>query len=192
MPVHFESGIPQAWAWTLLAPWIQSCPKENPKVGWSNFPALTIKDEPKLQFDGAEAAVSTNRSALTHPSERIDFTWEEPGKQVGPDLAYTTSKNGAFPLARFSSHKKLSGRLQSPFRRQSCVCSLRVPAERHLHTFARHQRQLCPHFLALREPALVFTPPFESNLTKCVWFSGAICVQHLHFHRQPSPERCKP
>lgn len=40
--VFFEAGVPQSWAWTLLAPWIQSCPKENPRVGWSNYPALTI------------------------------------------------------------------------------------------------------------------------------------------------------
>lgn len=97
MPVFFESGIPQSWAWTLLAPWIESCPPENPKVGWSNYPALTIENEPNLQFEDSQAAVSTNRSALVHPSEKISFTWENPGKQVGPDNAYTTTTNTQDP-----------------------------------------------------------------------------------------------
>lgn len=103
MPVFFESGIPQAWAWTLLAPWIQSCPQENPKVGWSNFPALTVENEPRLQFDGSQAAVSTNRTALTQPSQRVDFSWEDPGKKVGPDNAYTTTKNGTFQSLALAS-----------------------------------------------------------------------------------------
>lgn len=29
-------------AWTLLAPYIASCPAENPKIEWQNFPALTV------------------------------------------------------------------------------------------------------------------------------------------------------
>ncbi|CAK5267291.1 unnamed protein product, partial [Mycena citricolor] len=94
MPVFFEAGIPQAWAWTLLAPWIQSCPnKSTPefqRIMWTNFPKLTIVDEPKLQFNGSMAAVSTNRTALTHPGQQIHFTWENPGLLVGPDNAYTT------------------------------------------------------------------------------------------------------
>ena len=29
MPEWFETGVPQSWAWTLLSPWIKSCPQEN-------------------------------------------------------------------------------------------------------------------------------------------------------------------
>lgn len=31
MPVWFETGIPQSWAWTLLAPYISSCPANQSK-----------------------------------------------------------------------------------------------------------------------------------------------------------------
>lgn len=130
MPVFFETGVPQAWAWTLLAPWIQSCPEENPKVGWSNFPALTIENEPRLQFNDSQAAVSTNRTALTQPSQRIDFTWEDPGKKVGPDNAYVTTKNGdkvsafTFSVGSFECIV-LQSRI---FFFTGQVCSLRQPA----------------------------------------------------------------
>lgn len=42
MPVWFETGITQSMAWTLLAPHIVSCPAENPRIAWQNFPALNV------------------------------------------------------------------------------------------------------------------------------------------------------
>lgn len=42
MPVWFEAGITQSMAWTLLAPYIVTCPASNPKIEWQNFPALNI------------------------------------------------------------------------------------------------------------------------------------------------------
>lgn len=42
MSEWFETGITQSMAWTLLAPYIQSCPADNPKIAWQNFPALNI------------------------------------------------------------------------------------------------------------------------------------------------------
>ena len=42
MPVFFEPGISQSMAWTLLAPHIASCPADNTRIAWQNFPALTI------------------------------------------------------------------------------------------------------------------------------------------------------
>ena len=42
MPVWFETGISQSMAWTLLAPYIVTCPASNPRIAWQNFPALNI------------------------------------------------------------------------------------------------------------------------------------------------------
>jgi hypothetical protein len=42
MPVWFEAGISQSMAWTLLAPYMVSCPAENPRIAWQNFPALNV------------------------------------------------------------------------------------------------------------------------------------------------------
>ena len=46
MPVWFEAGIPQSWAWTLLAPYISSCPQNTTRLAWQNFPSLTILNQP--------------------------------------------------------------------------------------------------------------------------------------------------
>lgn len=42
MPEWHETGITQSMAWTLLAPYIESCPAENPRIEWQNFPGLII------------------------------------------------------------------------------------------------------------------------------------------------------
>jgi hypothetical protein len=46
MPVWFEVGIPQSWAWTLLAPYISSCPANQTRLIWQNFPSLNILNQP--------------------------------------------------------------------------------------------------------------------------------------------------
>lgn len=46
MPVWFEVGVPQSWAWTLLAPYISSCPANQTRLAWQNFPALTVLNQP--------------------------------------------------------------------------------------------------------------------------------------------------
>ncbi|KAI0975645.1 hypothetical protein F4678DRAFT_276448 [Xylaria arbuscula] len=46
MPVWFEVGVPQSWAWTLLAPYIASCPQDQTRLIWQNFPALRILNQP--------------------------------------------------------------------------------------------------------------------------------------------------
>jgi hypothetical protein len=46
MPVWFETGIPQSWAWTLLAPYISECPADSKRLAWQNFPALTVLNQP--------------------------------------------------------------------------------------------------------------------------------------------------
>ena len=43
MPVWFEVGITQSMAWTLLAPYLVTCPADNPHIIWQNFPALSIE-----------------------------------------------------------------------------------------------------------------------------------------------------
>ncbi|KAF3032844.1 hypothetical protein E8E11_003432 [Didymella keratinophila] len=46
MPVSFTPGIPQSWHWTFLAPYISSCPANNTRIAWQNFPALHILNTP--------------------------------------------------------------------------------------------------------------------------------------------------
>ncbi|KAH6887665.1 protein rds1 [Thelonectria olida] len=46
MPEWHTPGIPQSWAWTLLAPYISSCPQDQTRLIWQNFPALYILNQP--------------------------------------------------------------------------------------------------------------------------------------------------
>src|SRR5690606_20882912 len=93
MPVFFEPGISQSMAWTLLAPWVVSCPESNEKMVWQNFPALknagaangTASIPPEYP-----PAITHNRT-LSAPGTVVTLTWESPGMPVGPDNKYTTS-----------------------------------------------------------------------------------------------------
>lgn len=60
MPVWFEVGIPQSWAWTLLAPYISSCPEGQTRLAWQNFPALSIPNQPNpTRINGGSASNET-------------------------------------------------------------------------------------------------------------------------------------
>ncbi|KAK3641436.1 hypothetical protein LTR56_011249 [Elasticomyces elasticus] len=48
MPVWFETGIPQSWAWTYLAPYISSCPENTTRLAWQNFPALHVPNQANI------------------------------------------------------------------------------------------------------------------------------------------------
>ncbi|KAH8926919.1 Rds1 protein [Atractiella rhizophila] len=96
MPQWHNMGLPQSMAWTLLAPYLASCPKENPKIQWQNFPALKILNNPNPVV--ANAAVSRNTSDLTAPGRMVQLQWEKPGKNVsyGNGL-YKTETNAGKP-----------------------------------------------------------------------------------------------
>jgi hypothetical protein len=135
MPVWFEAGIPQSWAWTLLAPYISTCPANQTRLAWQNFPALYVENNPnaarinanntgfgetvgntssapldntvvphkdaclrKMIGMDCSPAISQNRSIpLSFPGRQVFFSWEEPGKAVGPNNSYITAAGGLAP-----------------------------------------------------------------------------------------------
>lgn len=46
MPEWHTVGIPQSWSWTFLAPYISSCPANQTRLVWQNFPALKVLNQP--------------------------------------------------------------------------------------------------------------------------------------------------
>ncbi|EGN99996.1 hypothetical protein SERLA73DRAFT_135583 [Serpula lacrymans var. lacrymans S7.3] len=97
MSVYFEVGIPQAWAWTLLAPYLTHCPAENPHIEWQNFPALDIKNNPSALYNDSKAAIATNVSAISYPGREVQLSWEDPGKTVSYDGKYVTTTSAGAP-----------------------------------------------------------------------------------------------
>ncbi|ETW79848.1 hypothetical protein HETIRDRAFT_245547, partial [Heterobasidion irregulare TC 32-1] len=101
MPYDFVPSITQSMAWTLLAPFIQSCPQGNPTVKWQNFPALTVLNNPywpDLPLDNSsQPAITQNRSQVTYPGREVSLSWETPGKQVGFNNSFTTNSTAGQP-----------------------------------------------------------------------------------------------
>ncbi|KAJ5098523.1 Protein rds1 [Penicillium argentinense] len=120
MPVWFETGIPQSWAWTLLAPYISSCPSNQTRLVWQNFPALRILNQPNASSGGSNSSGSMNNTIspgtnvvkssggsksasagckiapdgylpLSFPGRRVALQWDNPGSSVGPNNSYITS-----------------------------------------------------------------------------------------------------
>ncbi|KAF8311744.1 hypothetical protein DL93DRAFT_2060739 [Clavulina sp. PMI_390] len=96
MPVHFETGPPQAWAWTMLSPYLKSCPSENPLIQFQIFPSLNVTNNPS-SGNGTSAiylaAISTNRTSLSYAGREVNFTWNLPGHLTGYDGRYKTASN---------------------------------------------------------------------------------------------------
>ena len=103
MPVWFEVGIPQSWAWTLLAPYISSCPANQTRLVWQNFPTLRVLNQPNparinanRTTDG-ETVGSTGSSGLnsTVPSADACVSSDVVGENCGPGI----TRNRSIPLS---------------------------------------------------------------------------------------------
>lgn len=107
MPVWFETGIPQSWAWTFLAPYISSCPEGTTRLAWQNFPALHVVNQANINRvspnDTADWERVDNRtsSPATIPAQKdscihVNST-EFPGYGCGPSVAHNRSEPLSFP-----------------------------------------------------------------------------------------------
>ncbi|GAA5868466.1 hypothetical protein JCM1840_007006 [Sporobolomyces johnsonii] len=94
-PEWFETGLPQSYAWTLLSPYIKSCPSTNPRVEWQNFPTLNITNQPYAL--GGTPGINSNYTLTSGANRSIHFTWEQPGKTTGYDGLFTTSTVAGAP-----------------------------------------------------------------------------------------------
>jgi len=105
MPVWFETGIPQSWAWTYLAPYISSCPANCTRLAWQNFPTLHIINQPNLNRvspnDTADNEVVGNRiidpSKSTLPVNASCVNVNVTGYSCGPAISHNRSEPMSFP-----------------------------------------------------------------------------------------------
>ncbi|KAF8242691.1 hypothetical protein K440DRAFT_656442 [Wilcoxina mikolae CBS 423.85] len=97
MPVFFEVGVPQSFAWTLLAPYIKGCGPETPRLPWQNFPALIILNNPIGTNPKYGPAITHNRPPLSEPGREVHFLYEDPGQAVGPNRSYITNTTAGPP-----------------------------------------------------------------------------------------------
>ena len=107
-PVWFETGIPQSWAWTYLAPYISSCPENTTRLAWQNFPTLLIDNQANPNrfspndtkphevvgdriADPSDSTIPADESCVN-----INGT-EHPGYSCGPAIARNHSEPLSFP-----------------------------------------------------------------------------------------------
>ncbi|KUI58361.1 Protein rds1 [Cytospora mali] len=102
MPVWFECGIPQSWAWTLLAPYISSCPAGQDQLIWQNFPALHILNQPNpARINGSDVWNET-RGDYANTLSTHDITPEDAcvnATAVGENCSPAITHNRTAPLS---------------------------------------------------------------------------------------------
>ncbi|KAL1601987.1 hypothetical protein SLS59_005153 [Nothophoma quercina] len=102
MPVSFTPGIPQSWHWTFLAPYISSCPANNTRIAWQNFPALHILNTPNPNRvspnDTAENEIVGSRVADPSISNLTDSESCVHNTTTGYNCSPAISRNKTEPL----------------------------------------------------------------------------------------------
>ncbi|KAI9742684.1 MAG: hypothetical protein M1818_003825 [Claussenomyces sp. TS43310] len=105
MPVWFETGIPQSWAWTLLAPYISSCPANAKRLAWQNFPALTVLNQPNSARINATQTGMNETSGFGPALPASDASAKSAGDYcvgnnvTGADCSAAISQNRSIPLS---------------------------------------------------------------------------------------------
>lgn len=102
MPEWHTVGIPQSWAWSLLAPYISSCPFNQTRLVWQNFPALYILNQPNpARINGSSAwnettgGYANSASTATIPPEELCVNATEKTQ----DCIAAISQNRSMPLS---------------------------------------------------------------------------------------------
>ena len=97
MPVWFEVGVPQSWQWTLLAPYISSCPSNQTRLAWQNFPALRILNQPSLASAGSGNSSSITNNTLGPGTNVVKSSNSSAG--FNSDCGATVTTNNYSPLS---------------------------------------------------------------------------------------------
>ncbi|KAI8956722.1 ferritin-like domain-containing protein [Daldinia sp. FL1419] len=103
MPVWFEIGIPQSWAWTLLAPYISSCPANQTRLIWQNFPSLRVLNQPNpARVNGSDAWNETTGGYANTLSTRNISAAESclragTGRNCGPAITHNRTTPLSYP-----------------------------------------------------------------------------------------------
>ncbi|KAI2463902.1 ferritin-like domain-containing protein [Annulohypoxylon bovei var. microspora] len=101
MPLWFEIGIPQSWAWTLLAPYISSCPCNQTRLIWQNFPPLRILNQPNpARINGSDVWNETT-SAYANALSTANITAAESclNATAGENCSPAITNNRSIPLS---------------------------------------------------------------------------------------------
>ncbi|KAF2871979.1 ferritin-like domain-containing protein [Massariosphaeria phaeospora] len=122
MPEWFETGIPQSWAWTYLAPYISECPANQTRLIWQNFPALLIENQPnpnRVSPNDTKPWETVGRrvadpSNSTIPPEESCVNVNATGYSCGPAISRNRSEPLSFPGRQVDLYWELPGQAVGP------------------------------------------------------------------------------
>ncbi|KAL2357350.1 ferritin-like domain-containing protein [Cryomyces antarcticus] len=105
MPVWFETGIPQSWAWTYLAPYISTCPQNTTRLAWQNFPALHVVNQANINRFSPNDTANYERTGNRTSDPAISILPENQSCQhlnvtgygCGPAISRNRSEPLSFP-----------------------------------------------------------------------------------------------
>jgi hypothetical protein len=102
MPEWHTPGLPQSWAWTLLAPYISSCPADQTRLVWQNFPALHILNQPNpARINGSDVWNETT-GGYANTLNTTDIPDDElcvNATEVGSNCEAAITHNRTIPLS---------------------------------------------------------------------------------------------
>jgi hypothetical protein len=104
MPEWHTVGIPQSWAWTLLAPYISSCPANQTRLVWQNFPQLHVLNQPNaLRVNGSAVFNETlgdyanTASTAGIPERELCVNATGIGESCAPGISRNRSQPLSYP-----------------------------------------------------------------------------------------------
>ncbi|KAI0310971.1 hypothetical protein OF83DRAFT_1069622 [Amylostereum chailletii] len=104
IPFDFAPAITQNMQFSLLAPYISSCPSGNPSVKWDVYPTLRIQNNPyfpDIPLVSTNApAVSNDPTTVTYGGRELILGWDAPGTPTGPNGSFTTKSSAGGAKAR--------------------------------------------------------------------------------------------
>ncbi|KAI1827649.1 hypothetical protein F4861DRAFT_529164 [Xylaria intraflava] len=102
MPEWFLLGVPQSWAWTLLAPYISSCPQNQTRLVWQNYPALRILNQPNPARINGETAWNETLGDYANTLSTQNLSAHDAcvnAKKVGENCSPGITRNRTNPLS---------------------------------------------------------------------------------------------
>lgn len=102
MPEWHTPGIPQSWAWTLLAPYISSCPYNQTRLVWQNFPALHVLNQPNPARINGSAVWNETTGGWANSLSTADIASDEfcaNATDKLQDCSAAISQNRSIPLS---------------------------------------------------------------------------------------------
>ncbi|KAM0254753.1 hypothetical protein ACHAQJ_006469 [Trichoderma viride] len=131
MPEWHMAGIPQSWAWTLLAPYISSCPFNQTRLIWQNFPALFILNQPNPArinasnaFNETTGGWSNTLSTKNISTSQLCFNATNKTLDCSPAISQNRSIPLSYPGRQVFLHWDSPGQLVGP--NNSYVTSTKV------------------------------------------------------------------